>query len=143
MLVLFYGLGSLAIISNVALSILASLILFSYFNVQFGVGAIVGLVLVALEAAFGGSYYFSKIKEQLYLGRSLKKAHQEGVKRALWPTIDAGLIGIILGLCVYSFVPDVVGKVGLMLVFGSFFAAVFNLLLLRLEGWFLANVRSG
>jgi len=139
MLVLFYGLGSLAIISNVALSILASLILFSYFNVQFGVGAIVGLVLVALEAAFGGSYYFSKIKEQLYLGRSLKKAHQEGVKRALWPTIDAGLIGIILGLCVYSFVPDVVGKVGLMLVFGSFFAAVFNLLLLRLEGWFLAN----
>ncbi|MCI2111270.1 MAG: hypothetical protein LKK13_02885 [Bacilli bacterium] len=139
MLILFYGLGSLSIISNVAVALVGTLLLFGYFNAQFGVGALIGLVLVALEAAFGGSYYFAKVKEQLYLGRSSKKAHAEATKKAMWPTVDAGLVGIILGLCVYSLVPDVVGKLGLVLVFGSFFAALANLLLLRLEGWLLAN----
>jgi preprotein translocase subunit SecF len=139
MLVLFYGLGSLAIISNVAFAIMGTLLFFVYFHAQFGIGAIVGIVLVALEAAFGGSYYFSKVKEQLYLGRSVKKAHQEASKKAMWPTIDGGLLGIVLGLCVYSLVPDVVGKVGLALVFGSFFSVFANLLLLRLEGWLLSN----
>jgi len=139
MLVLFYGLGSLSIISNVAIAIMGSLVLFGYFHAQFGIGAIVGLILVALETAFGGSYYFSKVKEQLYLGRSTKKAHQEAAKKALWPTLDAGIVGIILGLCLYGLIPDVVGKVGLVLVFGSFFGGLANILLLRFEGWLLAN----
>lgn len=142
MLVLFYGLGSLSIISGAAVSILGTLLLFGYFHAQFGIGALVGLVLVALLSCFGGCYYFSKVKERLYLGRSTKKAHQEAAKKALWPTLDASIVGIILGLCVYMLVPDVVGKLGLALVFGSFFAAIHNLLALRLEGYFLASDNS-
>lgn len=138
-LVLFYGLGALAILSNVAVAVMGALLFCVYFHAQFGVGALVGLVLVGLIAAFGGAYYFAKIKEQLYLGRSLKKAHTEAAKKALWPTIDASLVAIILGLCVYAWVPDVIGKMGLMLVFGSVFAGLSNLLILRLEGWLLAN----
>ncbi len=138
-LVSLYRMGSLAILSNVAVAILGSLLLFSYFGAQFGVGALIGLALAALITAFGGMYYFSKVKEQLYQGRSLKKSHEEAIKRALWPTIDAGIIGIIIGLCVYGFIPSVVGKMGLTLILGSFFGTLSNLLLLRLEGYLLAN----
>lgn len=138
-LVTLYRFGALAILSNVSVAIISSLLLFSYFGAQFGVGALIGLVLVALLTAFGGVYYFTKVKEQLYQGRSMRKSHEEAAKRAMWPTIDAGVIGIIIGLCIYGFIPSVVGKLGLILVLGSFFGTLSNLLLLRLEGYMLAN----
>lgn len=139
LLISLYRLGALAILSNVVVAVMASLLMFSFFGAQFGVGALVGLGVVALIATFGGMYYFSKFKEQIYQGRSLRKSHEEAAKRALWPTIDAGVIGIIIGLCLYGFVPSVVGKLGLVLVLGSFFGTLSNLLLLRLEGYLLAN----
>lgn len=139
LLIAFYKQGSIAILSNIAIAIMGSLLLFSYFKAQFGVGALIGIILGALVTAFGGMYYFSKLKEQLYQGRSVKKAHQEAIKRAMWPTIDASIVGIIMGLCIYGWIPSVVGKAGLMLIFASFFGGVANLLVLRLEGWLLAN----
>ncbi len=139
LLVSFYHLGALAILSNVAVALMSSLLLFSYFGAQFGIGALVGLSLVSILTAFGGVYYFTKFKEQVYQGRSLRKSHEEAIKRSLWPTIDAGIIGIIIGLCIYGFIPSVTGKLGLMLVLGSFFGTLSNLLILRLEGYLLAN----
>ncbi len=139
LLISLYRLGALAILSNVAIALLSSLLMFSFFGAQFGIGALIGLALVALITTFGGMYYFSKFKEQVFQGRSLRKSHEEASKRSLWPTIDAGVIGIILGLCVYGFIPSVVGKLGLVLVLGSFFGTLSNLLLLRLEAYLLAN----
>ncbi len=139
LLVTLYRMGALAILSNIAIAVMGSLLMFSYFSAQFGVGALIGLALIAVITAFGGIYYFSKFKEQVYQGRSLKKSHEEAIKRAMWPTIDAGILGIIIGLCVYGFIPSVVGKLGLMLVLGSFFGTLSNLLVLRLEGYMLAN----
>lgn len=138
-LAFYYHWGALAIASNVAVATLGSLLLFAYFSAQFGVGALVGIFLSALATAFGGIYYFAKVKEELYQGRSPKKAHQEAIKKALWPTLDASIIQIVLGLCVYGLVPSVIGKCGLVLVLGGFFGGISNVVLLRLEGWLLAN----
>jgi preprotein translocase subunit SecF len=138
----FYRLGALAILANMGFTIMGCLLLFSYFSAQFGLGALLGAIFSCLIAAFGGVYYFAKFREQIYQGRTTKKAHQEAIKRSLWPTIDVSIVSIIIGLCVYGFVPGVVGKLGLMLILGGFFAGVANLLLLRLEGWFLANDKS-
>jgi preprotein translocase subunit SecF len=139
LLIAFYKQGALAILSNVAIAIMGSLLLFDYFKAQFGIGALMGLILGALLTAFGGMYYFSKLREQLYQGRSTKKAHQEAIKRAMWPTVDSVVVAIIMGLCVYGWIPSVVGKAGLMLIFSAFFGGISNLLVLRLEGWLLAN----
>ena len=136
---LFYRIGVLSILSNVLVSVFASFALFGYFHAAFGIGAVVGFVLGALITAFGSIYYFAKFKEQLYAGRSAKKAHQEAIKKSLWPTVDAGVIGIIIGLCVYGFVPSVIGVGGLALILSSFFGTIANLLLLRLEGYMLSS----
>jgi len=141
-LALFYHYGALAVLSNVAIAVEGAILLFAYFSAQFGIGALIGLLLAALVTAFGGIYYFAKMKEELYQGRNPKKAHSEAIKKALWPTLDVGIIAIIVGLCVYVWVPSVVGKLGLMLVLGSFFGTAANILLLRLEGWLLANDSS-
>lgn len=136
---LFYRVGVLSILSNVLVSVFASFALFGYFHAAFGIGAVVGFALGALITAFGSIYYFAKFKEQLYAGRSSKKAHQEAIKKSLWPTVDAGVIGIIIGLCVYGFVPSVIGVGGLALILTSFFGTIANLLLLRLEGYLLSS----
>ncbi len=136
---LFYRIGALSVVSNVLIAAFASFSLFAYFHAAFGIGAVVGFALGALLTAFGSIYYFAKFKEQLYEGRSPKKAHQEAIKKALWPTVDIGVLGIIIGLCVYGFVPATIGVMGLSLILSSFFGTLANLLLLRLEGYLLAN----
>jgi len=138
-LALYYRLGAVAILSNVAVSVVGTMLLMVYFSTQFGIGVLLGLLLVSLVTGFGGVYYFAKVKEELYAGRSPKKAHQEAIKKALWPTIDSGIASIVIGLCVYGLLPDVVGKLGLVLVFGGALGAISNILILRLEGWLLAN----
>lgn len=136
---LYYRLGALAVFSNVAISVMGTLLLFVYFAAQFGVGALVGVTIGALVTGFGSIYYFAKLKEELYEGRTAKKAHQEAIRKALWPSIDAAMVAIIIGVCIYGLVPSVVGKAGLAMVLGGFFGLVSNVLLLRLEGWLLAN----
>lgn len=134
-----YRWGALAIAGNISLSLIATLFLFGHFSAQFGIGAIVGIVLGALGIAFGGIYYFAKFKEELYAGRGPKKAHAEAIKKALWPSLDAGIISIVLGLCVYGLVPASIGMGGLTLVLMGFFGTVCNIILLRIEGYMLAN----
>lgn len=135
----FYRLGVLAIAANASFTLIGTLMLFSYFSAQFGLGALIGLALSLLISAFGGIYYFAKFKEELYLGRTAKKAHTEAIKKSFWPTMDLSIVSILIGLCVYSLIPSVTGKLGLILVLGAFFAGVSNIFLLRLEGWLLAN----
>ncbi len=138
-LALFYHLGALGIMSNTLISVELSILIFSYFSAQFGIGALVGFILGALVTIFGGAYYYSKIKEELYKGRSLKKAESEAGKKALWPILDAGIVAIVIGLCVYGFIPGTVGKLGLSLIWTAAFGTVLNLVLGRFLGWMLAN----
>lgn len=141
-LAVFYRMGSLAIIGSAGVSIEGAILLLGYFGSQFNIALLIGLVLGGLVAIFGASYYFSKMREQLYAGRSPKKAHSEAAKKAVWPTIDAGIIAIVLGLCVYYMIPASVGALGISLVWTSAFATIFNLVVLRLEGWLLANSKT-
>ena len=126
----------LAVVSITAFSTLA---VFAAFGAQFNIAALIGLTAVALTAAFGTIFYGAKLKEELYKGRTLKKAHTEAVRRSLWPTIDMGIVTIVIGLCVYGLGGDVASKAGVMLVLGGFFGLVANLLYTRIAGWLLCN----
>lgn len=138
-LALFYRLGALGIMSNTIISIELGILIFSYFSAQFGIGALVGFMLGGLVTIFGGVYYYNKIKEELYKGRSLKKAESEAGKKSVWPILDAGIIAIVIGLCIYGFIPGAVGKLGLSLIWTAAFGTVLNLVLGRFQGWMLAN----
>lgn len=136
---LFYHLGALSILSNGILAAEFGILLFAYFGAQFGIGALIGFILGVGVTMFGGAYYFSKLKEEMYKGRTLKKAEAEAYKKSVWPMIDANIVSLILGLCVYGLVPGAVGKFGLALILTVFFGTIFNFTLGKLEGWMLAN----
>lgn len=134
----FYRLGSLAIMANVAVAAEGTLLLYGFFNSAFGIGALIGMALGLLATSFGSIYYFAKVKEQLYQGRTPRKAHAEAIKKALWPTLDVGIVSILIGVCVYGLIPSVSGQLGLALVISAAFGTLANLLLLRLSGWMLS-----
>lgn len=135
----FYRLGTLSIVANAATTVIGTLLMIGYFSAQFGIGALAGLLLAVLSSSFGGIYYFAKMKEELYKGRTLKKAHGEAIKKSFLPSLDVAVGSILSGICVYGLIPGAFAQLGLALVLGGFFGGVANILLLRLEGWLLAN----
>lgn len=129
-------------VSGALLAVAASLALFVAFGAQFNIAAIIGLVAPALVALFGSLYYSRVLKNEIYKGRTLKKANQEAAKKALVPTIDAGVVSILLGVFVYLFAGDIASKAGIMLVLGGFFGSLINIIFTRIGAWLLCNDNS-
>jgi multidrug efflux pump subunit AcrB len=118
---------ALSIVSVSAASVYLTFLAFVCFGSQFNIAALIGLLIIGLVSIFSGLYYVAKLKDELYKGRTLKKAHTEAAKKAVWPTIDASLIAIIIGVFVYIFAGDLARKMGVVLVMGGFISALMNL----------------
>lgn len=117
----------------------ASFACFVAFGAQFNIAAMIALPLASLVGLFGSLFYSSRLREELYKGRTPKKAHAEACKRALLPTADAGVIAILLGVCLYGLGGDVANKAGLLLVLGGFFGMIASFLFTRILGWLVCN----
>ena len=138
-LALFNRIFSLVQITSILGTVWASFLTFVSFGAQFNVAACLGLLIVMSVAAFGTIYYGAALKDEIYKGRTLKKANQEAAKKSIWPIIDASIVSAILGVFVYIFGGELASKFGTMLVLGAVFALVANLILTRIGGWLLAN----
>ncbi len=126
-------------VATLAISTFSSFAVFSAFGAAFNIAALIGLAATSLLTLFGSLYYSAKLKEELYKGRTLKKAHAEAVKKVLLPTLDMSVIAILIGVCLYALAGDVASKAGVMLVLGGFFSFFANLIYTRLGGWLLCN----
>ena len=126
-------------LSIVAISTFSTLAVYAAFGTPFSLPMVLGLVTVALISLFGGLYYSAKLKEEIYKGRTLKKAHAEAVKKALMPTVDVSIVAILLGVCVYGLAGDVASKFGVVLVLGGFFSLIASLLFTRVGGYLLCS----
>ena len=117
----------------------ASFAAFVAFGAQFNIAALIGLAATVLIALFGALFYSSRLRDELYKGRTLKKAHTEASKRSTWPILDAGIVSAFIGVFVYVLGGDIASKAGVMLVLGGVFGTLFNLMMTRLAGWMLCN----
>ena len=141
-LALFNRIFSLAQIASIAASVFSTFALFVSFGAQFNVAASLGLLVVAMVTCFGAIYYGAALKDELYKGRTLKKANQEAAKKSTWPILDASILSAILGIFVYIFGGELASKFGTMLVLGAFFSLAANLILTRFCAWLLCNDSS-
>ena len=131
-------LGVFELTSIAAVSFL-SLLAFVGFGAQFNVAALLGIAVAGVLAAFGAIYYSAKLKNEIYKGRTLKKAHVEASRKAIWPIVDASIVSIVIGIFVFVFAGDIVAKLGLMMVIGGVIALAWNLIVTRILGWLLCN----
>ena len=116
-----------------------SFAIFFAFGSQFNIAALIGLGINVLVGLFGFLYHSSRVKVELYRGRTLKKANQEAAKKAVWPILDAGIITTLIGVVVYFLGGVVASKAGVMLAIGGIASILVNLIVTRFLMWELAN----
>lgn len=139
LLVIFYRLAALGMIATTLGTLFISLIAFMKMNALFNIPAVVGLLILGSASLFGQIFHASKLKEEIYKGRSIKKANQEASKKSNLPIIDSAVVTAISGLMMYAIGDAGLKPVGIALFFGAIFTLLMNLLVFKFLMHMLTN----
>jgi preprotein translocase subunit SecD len=139
---LIYRLPIFGVISSFALTMLGTVLLFNAIAVEISTSALIGFVFVGLLAIFGNIIYLSKFRNEVYRGRSFKKAHAEANRRSSIYNLDALVVTLITGVVTYFTAGPAVIGFGTVLIFGAIVGLVSILLHNTILYWLLANNTS-
>lgn len=134
-----YGMSSLVgIVTNLGI-LVVSLGLFNAFGAEFNIGAILALFVIIAVSIFSQTIFFKKIRNELYLGKNIKKAFQEGNRKSTWHLIDFSVIALILGVIAYLIPNTILNSFGALLIVGAILNVLLNGVVLRITAWLLYN----
>ncbi len=139
---LIYRMPVFATISSFMVTMLGTFLLFNAIAVEISTSAVIGFVFVGLLAIFGSVTYLSRFRNEVYRGRSFKKAHTEASRRSSIYNLDALILSLIVGVVTYFTAGPAVIGFGTVLIFGSIVGLVSILLHNSLLYWLLANNTS-
>jgi len=97
LLVLFFRLSALGAIANTLGTLILTYILFFAMTPTFNVAAIVGGIVIAALSLLSEVVYMHKLREEVYKGRSLKKANTEAMRRTNFLNLDVSVIVAFAG----------------------------------------------
>lgn len=139
LLVVYYRLSALAIVASSLGTIFLTLISFTSMHVLFNIPAVVGFIILYSGALFGEMVYVNRFKEEVYKGRSLKKANQEASKRSNLLNLDSVIVMAFTGLMMYALGGTALKPMGVVLFFGGVFTLLMNLVVFKLLMFFMTN----
>jgi SecD/SecF fusion protein len=128
-LIVVYGLKP-GLIANFALllNLFFTLGFLASFHAVLTLSGIAGIVLALAIAVDANVLIYERIKEEIRGGKQVKKAVEEGYKKAFSAIFDSNLTSIITGIILYVFGSGPIRGFATTLIFGiviSFFTAVF------------------
>ncbi|MBQ0008730.1 MAG: hypothetical protein KBS97_00390 [Firmicutes bacterium] len=132
LLVVYYRINAIAMIVTTIGSLFITLLSFSSMNVVFNFPAVLGLIILVAGVLFGQIIYCNKFKEEVYKGRSLKKANQEASKRSNLLSLDSAIITAFAGLMMYALGGTALKPMGVILFFGAVFGLLMNLIVFKI-----------
>jgi len=139
LLVVYYRLSAVAIIATSLGSLFLTLVSFTSMHVLFNIPAVIGFIILYAGTLFGEVIYVNRFKEEVYKGRSLKKANQEASKRSNLLTLDSAIVLAFSGLMMYALGGTALKPMGVVLFFGAVFALLMNLLVFKLLMYLMTN----
>lgn len=139
LLVVFYRLSSLSVITTTIGSIFAGIASLILFTAEFNAAGLIALCAVAMASLTSGVIYLTKLKDEAYRGRSLKKANSEAAKKSLLPILDINVVLIIIGVFSYVFGSTIMRSFAIISVLGGIASLILNLLVLRGLMWLATN----
>ena len=142
LLVYFYRLGALSIITSSIVSTFFGLVFIVTFGAEYNIAAIVGLIALAFTSLVSGIVYLNKFKEECYRGRTLKKANAEAAKRAALPTVDIHVALIAIGIACYLFGGALMKAFAVTSILGGLVSLLINLAGLRGLMWLVTNEQT-
>lgn len=138
-LILNYGINGVSALTNALAMFIVSIGLFNTFGSEFNLGAIIGLLTLVTLSLFSSTIYFKKIKDEMYLGKNIKKAYLDGGKKSFASQIDFSVVTLILGITSYLIPNSMLISFGSLLIVGSILNVVLNVIILRLLTWLIYN----
>lgn len=139
LLVYFFRLGAVSVAVVTSASTFAGLCFIVLFGAEFNIAAIIGLLAVTITSLVSGIVYLTKLKEECYRGRSLKKANAEAGKKSLLPIIDFHVVLIIIGVGAYMFGGVIMKAFAVATILGGLASLIINLIALRGLVWLATN----
>ena len=142
LLVVYYRLTSLAMIATTLGTMFLTLASFASMHVIFNIPAIIGFVILSGGVLFGEIVYVNRFKEEVYKGRSLKKANQEASKKSNLLTIDSAIVLAFSGLMMYAIGGlggSALKPLGVVLFFGAVIGLLMNMLVFKLLMYLVTN----
>ncbi|MBO4286150.1 MAG: hypothetical protein J5880_02315, partial [Bacilli bacterium] len=142
LLVVFFKLSASGIVVSSLLSVYGAIGFLVLLGAEFNISVLVGLILVALATLASGIIYATKLKDESYKGRSLRKANTEAAKKSLLPTVDINLVIILIGVFCYLLGGTLLRSFALVTVLGGIVSMLANILLLRGMMWLVTNTTA-
>ena len=139
LLVVYYRLSALAIIATTLSTAFVTLVSFTTMHVLFNIPALIGFIILTAGVMFGEIIYVNRFKEEVYKGRTIKKANQEASKKTNLVTIDSAIILAFSGLMMYALGGTALKPMGVVLFFGAVFTLLMNLLVFKLLMYLVTN----
>lgn len=131
-MILFYRLPGFVSSVSIATYILATMFVYTLLGGVFTLSGIAALVLGVGMAVDSGVITFERIKDGLYLGRSVKQAYKEGTKKSISTIMDSQLTTLLSAIILYIFGTGSVKGFATMLIISTILALFFQVSIVRL-----------
>lgn len=141
-MITFYRLHGVSAIINMLVTLFVSFAIFNVTGMVLNAAALVGVVLVALLSLASSIIYLEHFKNEVYRGRSMKKANSEAHKKSFITLIDIHVIVVILGLLTYFIGQTAVASLAVAAVIGALISFISNLVVFRSLTWLSTNDTS-
>lgn len=139
LIAMFFRLQSLAAIATTLLNLFLTFLLFFAMTPTFNVAAIVGGIVVAILSIFGQVVYMHRFRDEVYKGRSMKKANTEAFRRSNLIVLDGSVIVAASGLLFYLLGGEALKSFGVIAFFGAIISLLMFHIVYRILNWLLAN----
>ena len=135
----FYRLSALSVATTTIASVFGGVASIVLFTAEFNAAGLIALVAVAIASLASNVVYLTKLKDEAYRGRSLKKANSEAAKKSLLPILDINVVLIIMGVFAYIFGGALMRSFAVISVIGGLSSLILNLVVLRGLMWLVTN----
>ena len=142
LLVYFFRLGASGVAVTSIVSTFVGLLFVVLLGAEFNIAGLIGLVSLAFVSVTSGIIYLTKLKEECYRGRTLKKANSEAAKKALLPTVDLHVVLVAMGVACYLLGGVTMKSFAVVSILGGIVSLLLNLLGLRGLEWLVTNEQS-
>lgn len=142
LLVYFFRLGAVSVITTTLVSLFAGLASMILLTAEFTTISIFGFIALAITSLASGVIYLSKMKDEAYRGRSLKKANSEASKKSLLPILDVHVVLIVIGAFAYILGGTAMRTFAAITVLGGVVSVILSTIGLKGLMWLAANATS-
>ena len=139
LLVFFYRLGALSVVTSTITSTFLAFLFMVITGLEYNILAVIAFAIIAFLSILSGVIYLSKLKDESYRGRTLKKANSEAARKSTLAIADIHVVSLVVGLFIYLLGGAALHTFSSILVLGSLASALINLLGLRGMMWLATN----